>query len=1667
MRKKIVKVLKYFLITIGCILLLLIGIILSLRLPAVQNFVKNKAIDFVEGKIKTKISLGRIYVGFPNTIEVENLYLQGQDVDTLLYVHQLGIGLNLPKLLQNTAQFTSIDLDGLRSSIIKRADSTYNFDYIINAFASEDNETSDSKPFVINLNKIKLKNIQVSYEDQLSKNKLAAQITDLKVGVDEFDLNQNNYFIDAIEAEGFQLTYSQDLLQEVQKTVEVVIDESTDESPLQFGINKLKLKDFNVVYKDDNSKTYAKIIFDNFNLNSNKIDLPNSDFEIEDVLLENAFLELQLPAETSTEVEVVNEEVETAGFPIKLLLDEAVLKNVNVIYNNSSPKVLVEGFDVNNINIIGLSGRLEAFSMSDDAILGAVNKLSFEEKSGFVLNELTADFKHTSTETVVEKLLLKTPYTELQRSLILTYNSLDDFSNQLGTVGINAQIPHSKIGFKDVLWLSPELKNVAPFDKYPYAVLNLDADIRGTVNDLLLQEFKLSGLDNLNIDAFGTVKNAMDINNLMVNLKIVDLTAGKKIISNLVPTNTLPESIELPEHLSAKGRIFYGLSALTADLNILSTFGNASLNARLDQKTKNAETYELQADLFSFNLGKLLKQEDLGVVTANVKANGLGFDFNNNEGELDLLISEAIYNNYTYNNLSLNAEIVKGNFEVLLKSDDENIDLNILALGVYDEEEPSVKISGDLNKIDFKELQFSENPMVIGGKINADFSSIHPDALNGDLSLTNFAIANGQEVFPIANLTLNSLSNDTNSIELKSQLLDASLNGKFKLTQIDSSLMNTLNQYYQLSENSNDSVIDSNQYFNLSVRLKDDDLIRKFVPELTSFSTIVLDANYDSSTEKIDLEGVIPQLHYGNYQLNQVGFFVKNDEEKLNYELSLNKLESEQFQLDDIVLNGFVANDSIDYNLMVEGENGSPQYKIAGIVATIDGLISTSLKTNGLRLNYEDWNVADNNLLTLSDNGILAQNLLLSNQQRLIEVQSQGETPESPIKITFENFEIASLTEIIRKDSLLAEGAINGEVTLIDPMNDLHFASDINISDLKLFGNLIGNLEAKVDNETAGVFNANIQLSGFDNNLNLTGNYQTAESRFDAKLQINTLNLKSIEGLSFGQLHDSEGYISGELNISGTTESPSILGNLKFNQVGFGITSLNSSFKDINDNVAFTSKGIEFNNFKIEDTDDNSLTLNGAILTKAYQDFDFDLRLHTRNFKVVNSDKTTNQMMYGTMAVNANINIKGNLDLPKVDGQITVTDATEFTFVLPQSSPALQEREGIIEFVDQDQIILNQTLTEENNEVESIKGLDVNLNIEVDKDAVISIVIDKSNGDFVEIKGEAQLSAGIDPSGKTTLVGTYEVDQGAYEMKVSALRRRFEIQQGSSITWTGEPMEADVDIIAIYKTRAAPLDLIQQQLTESTENINYYKQRLPFNTFLKMSGELLEPKISFDIEIDGNNPGVPSEVISMTNSKLEQLRTEESELNKQVFSLLLLNRFIGENPFQSSTGLSAESMARQSVSKILSQQLNNIAENLIQGVEVGFDLDSEDDYSTGNKEIRTYLNVDISKRFFNDRLKLSVGSNFGLEGNERENEQMTNIAGNFEIEYLLSRDGRYLLRAYRKDEYQVALQGQIIETGVGFVITLDYNKFVEILNRRKSQREYRRTFRTNQNETNE
>ena len=268
------------------------------------------------------------------------------------------------------------------------------------------------------------------------------------------------------------------------------------------------------------------------------------------------------------------------------------------------------------------------------------------------------------------------------------------------------------------------------------------------------------------------------------------------------------------------------------------------------------------------------------------------------------------------------------------------------------------------------------------------------------------------------------------------------------------------------------------------------------------------------------------------------------------------------------------------------------------------------------------------------------------------------------------------------------------------------------------------------------------------------------------------------------------------------------------------------------------------------------------------------------------------------------------------------------------------------------------------------------------------------------------------------MVGNYTLENGAYQISFNFLKRRFDIEKGSTITWTGEPTTAQLNVKAIYIANTSPIDLVQNQIASANTAIkNTYLQKLPFEVHLNLTGELLKPVVDFDIVLPENkNYGVSNDIVTLVQGRLSQLRQDQGDVNKQVFSLLLLGRFVGENPFQSAGGggFSAGTYARQSVSRLMTEQLNELGANLIQGVDINFDLQSSEDYTTGERRNRTDLNVGLSKRLLNDRLKITVGSNFELEGPQNSNQQSNNIAGNIAADYQLTKDGRYMVRFFRK-----------------------------------------------------
>ena len=1662
-KKYIRKTGKVLLWIVGSVIGLFLLVVLLIQVPWIQNKIKDKAVTYLEGKIHTKVVIGRIEIGLPKKVILENFYFEDQQKDTLLAGEKLSVDISLFKLISNEVEINSVDLKGITANVKRDKDSVFNFDYIIKAFASkEEKPKDDSEPMKISVKKINLDRIHLKFDDKISKNDLSAYIAHFDTKIDNFDLNKLEFDVPKIKLDGLNLKLKQGrLVEEAVIKTRQVADSLAQQPNLKLTLGTIDLSRIKIGYDNEGTQLNTGLQLQKMLIRVNKFDIAKQNIELESLdinSLKGALVVGKYEKQLAKNVANAKEQPEVApGMPWRIKLNQADFKKIAFRYDDQNAAPVKKGIDykhmdIKNFNLVG-----EKFVFADEIISGNIYAFTVQDKSGLDVQSLKTEFYYGKKNAYLKKLYLKTPQTLLKDQIIVGYPSVESLGKDIGELDINANLSGSRVGFKDILILVPTLADTNPFKSNPDAIMNIDSRITGKVNNIQIPKLQISGIGNTIVNASGRITGLPDAKKAYFDLAINNIQSTAKDINNFVPKGTIPNSIQLPSQLSVNGTFVGYINDFDTNLNLNTSYGKAKVKAKFDQRRKNAEKYNADIDINNFNVGKLIKNDTLGRITLKAKVNGVGLDPKTATATVKGRIYKAEYNQYTYRDLALNGNIKNGAFVAEAQMTDPNLTFDLNSSGDFGGKYPAIKLKLNVDIADLEKLNLHAGPMKIRGNIDADIPTADPDYLNGDISLHHimFANENGEFVLDSINV-LATATPEQQAISLRSQFADADVVGKFKLTKVGAALMNSFSKYYNTnSKTAYKPMANAEaQQFDFSVNVKNSPILLRMIPDIKAMDSIVIAGGYNSVGDTIYVAALVPKLTYGENTISNANITIDTQEESLVYSVIVDDIKNPSIHLPYTNLSGAVKDNTVSYTLQLRDLKNEERYLIAGILQSNDGQTIIELIPDNLKLNYEPWTINPENQIKIG-NGIYANNFELGKDGSSIKLQSQSETPNAPLNVDLKDFKIETITNIIQQDSLLMGGRINGNAVLKNLQKTPIFTADLNIDDFNFKTDTIGNIKINVNNEIANTYDAKVEITGKGNQVNLDGKYFASNQGFDFNLDLQHLEIRSIQGFTAGNIKNSSGHLTGKFRVTGTIDDPNVIGELKFNDGAFTVTPINSNFKLLNDKIVFDDRGIYFEKFSLSDENDNQLFILGRVDTPNYKDYAFNLNINADNFRAMNSKEKDNDLYYGELYLDTKLRVKGDLNKPIIDGNIKINDGTKLTVVLPQSDPSVADREGIVEFIDQDNPFLENVRVKDTISKSTFKGIDASVNIEIDKEAELNLIIDKGNGDYLKLKGEAKLTGGIDPSGKTTLTGRYEFTEGAYEMTFNLLKRRFDIKPGSYILWTGEPTQADVNITAIYESDTAPIDLVDDQLGNVSPEIrNQYKQRIPFETNLIMKGQLLKPEITFDIQLKEGNNSVSTVVINTTEAKLAQIRQNPSELNKQVFALLLLNRFIGENPFSSEAGgVTGESLARQSASKLLSQQLNNLAGDLINGVELNFDLESTDDYTTGTKQNRTDLNVSVSKTLLDDRLKVTVGNSFGLEGQQQANEETTNIAGDLSADYQLTRDGRYRVRVYRKNQYQVALQGQVIETGVGFIITMDYNKFRELFHKTQRERE--------------
>ncbi len=432
-------------------------------------------------------------------------------------------------------------------------------------------------------------------------------------------------------------------------------------------------------------------------------------------------------------------------------------------------------------------------------------------------------------------------------------------------------------------------------------------------------------------------------------------------------------------------------------------------------------------------------------------------------------------------------------------------------------------------------------------------------------------------------------------------------------------------------------------------------------------------------------------------------------------------------------------------------------------------------------------------------------------------------------------------------------------------------------------------------------------------------------------------------------------------------------------QASFVIDYLNTRYS-LAEEVEFNEKYFRFRKFKINDENGHQAELDGYVYHNHLKNFILDLNIDAKNFQMLNTTLSQNELYYGKAYGTGKIKIVGPLDL--IYMRIAIKTERETRIFIPLSNPEEVSRISYINFVTPEQEIAEAIASDLD-----LSGIEMDFELDVTPDAEIQLIFDSKIGDVIKGRGTGNINMAINTNGDFRMYGNYQVVSGDYLFTLqNLLNKKFIVQPGGTIRWNGSPYEAEIDLEGIYKLKASLYDLIQDTT---------YTERIPVEVHLRLTDELFNPTIKFNIEVPDIDPTAATFI--------DRYISTEQDKSKQTMSLLVLNRFSPADDVtyqgSSSTGVTANA------AELLSQQLSVWASQISDVVAVGVKYRAADAFS------QEELEVALSTRLFNDRV--SLDGNVGVSGNNN-NENTSNLVGDFNVEVKVNKDGKLRFKAFNK-----------------------------------------------------
>ncbi len=1345
----------------------------------------------------------------------------------------------------------------------------------------------------------------------------------------------------------------------------------------------------------------------------------------------------------------------------RVVLRNVVIRKSSVSFDRKYIPRLADcsKLDYNHISLSDFRADIEMPLISNDSIVADLRRLAFKEKCGLDVDGLSMKAGVSPRGLSFSDFSLKVGNSVVSISdQKLSMHGYTDIPNALRSQPRSVIISADPLVPSDLSAFFPPLSGFCE-------TMALNIRLRGNPDDIVtLESLDLHGKSgDFSISFSGSASGLSDpaaVSGILSSFEAMLPASFNDRIMGMLPD----VSEKAREMVSSSGNIGISMSGKfdTGGRNIclvaglVTSAGDLSVEGRADFGDGTVSLSDISVNSDSFDVGLLTGDRRLGLVAFGLSGDAR-FNKKMAEGSIGVNVPFVDYNSTRFENISLAAAKEADRITAHAEADDVHVSFSADADCIISGMESEWNLDAVINHVMPDAFVPGSNRGIrsVSGIAHAALRGNSPYGLTGRISFDDvgIAMASGPDFHLNEFAVSASCEDDMRSYKLVSDFLSGSLSGAFNPADM-SEMISGLSEKILPSFVQSKSMPDTRgQYADLTLTLyPSDDLYSILRAPVRPGVPVVLSGRADGTARSLSLNADAPYLVKGKDKLIKDTRLTLEVKDSLPAEVGLlcNFPMKNDYADIEVSVSGY--DDHVDADLgwrMSSNPDNAGDVRvgldISRRLADNSVMLEASLSDSGFRLNGAEWTVSPARI-SYSGKSLAVSGLRIAHGVQFVDLRGiASEDPMDVITAELAGIDLEYIFNILNINHVFFGGIATGtaRASCLFSGQPVARTDGLFVKNLAYNGHVLGdgNLESHWDN-SQGLVAINADISGKDaSSATVRGGVYVTRDSLSFDFHADRLDIGFLQPFMSGFTSSVSGKASGDVKLYGTFSDIDLAGKVYADTITMKVDHTNVYYSG-SDSVFFSPGHISVPRIRLYDRYGNSGLLRGEVSHRFLKDPSFDFEMSgARKLLVYDTDMKMNPRWYGRVFADGSATLRGRPGLVALNINMRTARDSEFTLVLDETQTAVDytfltfsdHRRQLLELEDEKELSFEEKfrkkVSPERKERPDLFSLDMAL--DVTPGARMVIVMDPQAGDRIKANGRGALHMHYDSEAdELSMYGKYTLDRGDYNFSLQDLiLKNFKIRHGSSISFNGDPLAGILDITAAYRVNTNLTDL--DASFESDPDLN--RTSVPVDALLKVTGDIQAPEISFDISL----PTVTSEV----ERKVRSIVSTEDMMNRQVIYMLALNRFYTPEYTGAEQGGELASVA----SSTLSSQLQNIVGSLTDKVSVAPSFKSE-------KSDLSDMEVDValSSSLFDNRLL--INGNLGYR--DRSTSQTT-FVGDFDLEYLLSRDGRLRLKAYNHfNDASYYLKSALTTQGVGIIYRKDFDDpftFLKRMFRRKKK----------------